>query len=96
MAMTPEAQNRCARFVCNQAFPPGTTATFHFGHALAAVQAVDAALDVTLNQAVVAVGGGVTVINALAMQIPAPWNTGSAAQQALIGVAVFMGRGGLI
>lgn len=95
MAMTAAHQQICAIVACGRLFA-NSVAHFNTADALAAVQAVDAALDATLTQAVTAAGGGTTVINALAAQLPAPWSTGSVAEKVMIAVVVFEGRGGLI
>lgn len=95
MAMTATHQQLCANIACARLFV-NAVAHFNTTDALAAVQAVDAALDATLSQAVVAAGGSTTVINALAAQLPAPWSTGSTAEKTMIAVVVFEGRGGLI
>ena len=56
MAMTAAHQQICAIVACGRLFA-NSVAHFNTADALAAVQAVDAALDATLTQAVAAAGG---------------------------------------
>ena len=95
MAMTALHQQACADWACAQLFA-SSVAHFNRADALAAVQAIDNALDTTLSAAVIAVGGSTTVINGLAAVLPSPWSTGSVQEKTMIAVAVFLGRAGMI
>lgn len=95
MAMTALHQQACADWACAQLFV-NSVAHFNRADALAAVQAVDSALDTALSAAVTAVGGSTTVINGLASVLPFPWSTGNVSEKTMIAVAVFLGRAGMI
>lgn len=94
MGMTLAQQTDCARQLATGLFQ-GSTATIHHGDILAAVQAIDAAFDTTLTVATASVGGGTTIINALAASIPVPASGGTAAQKTLLAVYVLEKRAGL-
>lgn len=75
---------------------PNTTATMTTANIEAAVTALDNAFDTTLNAAVIAVGGGLTVINGLNAIIPAPFSGATAQQKTMLCCWVLMKRVGLI
>src|SRR5580692_11466927 len=75
---------------------PNVTAHMSTADIEAAVSALDNAFDTTLSAAVVAVGGGTTVINGLNAIIPAPFSGATAAQKTMVCCYVLMKRAGLI
>lgn len=72
------------------------TATVNLADLLVAVQALDNALDTTLNAAVTAGFGAQTIINALAAQLVAPVSGLTAQQKTIILVYTLMKRVGLV
>lgn len=97
MALTTTQKQSIAAYWALQNFvAPNVTANFNTADLAAAVTAVDNALDATLNQAVAAVGGTTTVAAGMAAVIPAPFNTATAAQKALLVCYVIMKRSNLI
>lgn len=75
---------------------PNVVANFNTDDIVAAVTALDNALDTTLNAAVAAVGGTTTIINGLAQIIPAPFSAASASQKTILLNYVLAKRVGLI
>jgi hypothetical protein len=97
MALTVQQQQDVARYWANVSFvQANVVANFHLGDLNAAAAAIDAAFDTTLNAAVIAVGGGLTVTQAMAAVIPAPFNGATAQQKVLLVCYVMMKRAGLI
>lgn len=97
MALTTQQKAQVAAVWAMESFvTPNVTAVFNTTDIIAAVTAVDNALDTTLNAAVTAVGGTTTVINGLAAVIPAPFSTATAGQKTLLLNYVLMKRVGLI
>jgi len=72
------------------------TAGVNWADLEAAVAAVDAAFDTTLTTAASEVGGGTTIINALAASIPSPVSAGTAQQKTILACYVLLKRAGLI
>jgi hypothetical protein len=95
MALTVQQQQDAARTWASVSAPQ-TTAIFSLDQIQAAAAAIDSAFDTTLNAAVIAVGGGLTVTQAMAAVIPAPFNGATAAQKTLLCCYVLMKRAGLI
>lgn len=97
MALTTPQQKAAAAYWAQQVFvAPNLTANFSLADLQAAAQAIDNALDATLNQAVTAVGGTTTVANGMAAVIPAPVSAASAQQKTLLVCYVLMKRAGII
>lgn len=97
MALTSPQHQAIAAYWAQQVFVgPNLTANFSIADLQAAAQAIDNALDATLNQAVIAVGGATTVAAGMAAVIPAPVSGASAQQKTLLVCYVLMKRAGII
>lgn len=98
MALTTQERIDVSRVLATTLFPSGTLAHATHKDIFNAVAGVDAAFDVTLAAAVIAVGGTTTVINALASQVTVPANGSgwTAAEKTLIATRVLEKRAGLI
>jgi|SRR6516165_4195816 hypothetical protein len=105
MALTPAQQDDCARQLAGVMFVGhGFTvnlldsgmAIINHSDILAAVGQIDSDWDATLNQAVSAYGGTITIINALAASLPSPSSGLSGQQKTVIACAVLLKRAGLI
>jgi hypothetical protein len=103
MALNTQQKNdvarACALVLFNGQMPPWlpsiATANVNHDDLVAAVSALDAAFDTTLNAAVASAGGTTTILNALIASLPAPASGGTTAQKAVLGVMVLAKRGGL-
>jgi hypothetical protein len=97
MALTVQQQRQVSALWADVNFvQANAVANFHLGDLNAAAAAIDSAFDTTLNAAVIAVGGGLTVTQAMAAVIPAPFNGATAAQKTLLCCYVLMKRAGII
>jgi hypothetical protein len=97
MPLTVTAQQAAARQVAQDLFVAGNkTASLSLGDILAAVQAVDSALDTTLGAAVTATSGTTTILQYLNSVLPSPTNTATAAQILTLIARVQDKRAGLI
>jgi hypothetical protein len=96
MALVAADKNLVVSHWAQEAFvKPNALANFSTADILAAATAIDNAFDTTLTVALAAVGGGTTVINALAASIPAPFSGATVQQKTLLAVHVLMKRAGL-
>jgi YbbR domain-containing protein len=95
MALTTAQRLACAQFAAAELFRE-TVAIYGVDDVLAAINAIDNALDTTLATAVTAVGGSTTVIQGLASVIPSPVSGATAAQKTMLLVYVVEKRAGII
>jgi hypothetical protein len=97
MALTTTQQQQIAAlWAFNNFVTPNAVAHFSLDQIIAAVVALDGAFDTTLSAAVVAVGGGTTVLNGLNAIIPAPFSTATTAQKTQLCCYVLMKRAGIL
>lgn len=97
MALTTAQIHSLSQLWAQQQFVAANiTANFTVADLQAAAQAIDNAFDTTLNAAVVAVGGGLTIAQGLNAIIPAPFNTATVAQKSILVCYVIMKRSGII
>lgn len=97
MALTAAQLHAVSQFWSQQQFVMASvTANFSTADLQAAAQAVDNALDATLNQAVAIVGGTTTVAAGLNAIIPAPFSTATVQQKTILVCYVLMKRAGII
>lgn len=95
--LTPAQVNQvAAQWIMDNFVTPNAVANMTTTQVQAAVQTLDAAFDTTLSAAVIAVGGGTTVINGLAATLPAPFSGTTAAQKTMLCCYVLMKRAGII
>lgn len=95
--LTAQQQQQTAAYWAFESFVrPNVTANYPLDHIVAAVAAIDAALDTTFTIALAAVGGNTTVVNGLSMQITASMPNATAQQQTLLVCYVLMKRAGII
>lgn len=95
MALNAAQQTAVAAYWANIAFA-SATANYSLDNIAAAAAAIDNAFDTTLTNAVIAVGGGTTVINGLASVIPSPFSGATVQQKTMLACHVLMKRAGLI
>jgi hypothetical protein len=90
-------QQQVATLWANEHFvAPNAIAVFTTTDIIAAVQALDNAFDTTLNAAVTAVGGTLSIIQGLNAAIPAPFSSASVQAKTTLCTDVLMARAGLI
>lgn len=95
--LTTEQQTQTAAYWALNCFViPNVTANYNLAQIQTAVAAIDAAFDVTLSDAVAAVGGSTTIVVGLSSQITASMPGASAQQQTLLVCYVLMKRAGII
>jgi hypothetical protein len=95
--LTGAQQSQVAAYWANINFVQAqVTANYNTADITAAVAAIDAAFDTTLNDAVMAVGGGTTIANGLSSQITASMPAATVEQQTLLVSYVLMKRAGII
>jgi uncharacterized protein with ACT and thioredoxin-like domain len=95
MALSAADRRKAAVWYCGIVFREAT-AIYDLDQVINNIAAVDNALDITFNQAVSAGFGSSTIISGLGNQLVAPISSGTVSEKFLIGVAVFMARGGLL
>ncbi len=97
MALTSQQLHDTAAFWADVNFVRAQVlANFSLDQIQTAAQQIDNAFDTTLNAAVTAVGGTLTIIQALNAAISAPFSGASVQQKTLLACYVLMKRAGII
>lgn len=97
MSLTQQQVSQVAQLAALNLFvAANVTASYNVNDLTAAVTAIDNAFDTPLSTAVTAVGGAMSIINALGSAIPAPFSAATTQQKTILACLVLEKRAGII